>query len=64
MSGQGWKEFLAAYDLEDWVVLHGGPTAVFETKTLADAAALAQAIAYLSTLFFSVHIPFSGWKRA
>ncbi len=45
MSDQGWKEFLAAEGLDDWVVLHGGPTAVFQTKTLADAAILAQAIA-------------------
>jgi 4a-hydroxytetrahydrobiopterin dehydratase len=50
MSDQGWKEFLSAKDLEDWVVLHGGPTAVFQTKTLADAAALAQAIAQLPGL--------------
>ena len=50
MSDQGWKEFLAADGLEDWVVLHGGPTAVFQTNTLADAAALAQAISQLPSL--------------
>lgn len=50
MSDQGWKEFLSAEGLEDWVVLHGGPTAVFRTKTLADSAALAQLIAQLSGL--------------
>jgi 4a-hydroxytetrahydrobiopterin dehydratase len=50
MSDQGWKAFLEAEGLEDWVVLHGGPTAVFQTKTLADAAALAQAIAQLPGL--------------
>lgn len=50
MSDQGWKEFLAADGLEDWVVLHGGPTAVFQTKTLADAANLAQLIAQLPGL--------------
>jgi len=50
MSDHGWKEFLAADDLEDWVVLHGGPTAVFQTKTLADAATLAQAISQLPGL--------------
>jgi 4a-hydroxytetrahydrobiopterin dehydratase len=50
MSDQGWKEFLAAEGLDDWVVLHGGPTAVFQTKTLADAAGLAQAIAQLPGL--------------
>jgi 4a-hydroxytetrahydrobiopterin dehydratase len=50
MSDQGWKEFLAADGLEDWVALHGGPTAVFQTNTLADSAALAQAIAQLPGL--------------
>lgn len=50
MSDQGWKEFLAADDLGDWVVLHGGPTAVFQTKTLSDSAALAQLIAQLPGL--------------
>jgi 4a-hydroxytetrahydrobiopterin dehydratase len=50
MSDQGWKAFLAAEDLTDWVVLHGGPTAVFQTENLADAAELAQAIAQLPGL--------------
>lgn len=50
MSDQGWKAFLESDGIEDWVVLHGGPTAVFQTKTLADAAALAQAIAQLPGL--------------
>ena len=50
MSDQGWKAFLATEDLTDWVVLHGGPTAVFQTKNLADAAELAQAIAQLPGL--------------
>lgn len=50
MSDQGWKAFLATEDLIDWVVLHGGPTAVFQTKTLAAAAELAKAIAQLPAL--------------
>jgi 4a-hydroxytetrahydrobiopterin dehydratase len=50
MSDQGWKGFLGAEGLEDWVVLHGGPTAVFQTKTLAAAAELAQTIAQLPGL--------------
>jgi 4a-hydroxytetrahydrobiopterin dehydratase len=50
MSDQGRKAFLATEDLTDWVVLHGGPTAVFQTKTLAAAAELAQAIAQLPGL--------------
>ena len=50
MSDQGWKEFLAADGLDDWVVLHGGPTAVFQTKTLSDSVALAQLIAQLPGL--------------
>lgn len=47
MSDQGWQEFLQAEGLDDWVVLHGGPTAVFKTATLADGANLALAIAQL-----------------
>jgi len=45
MSDEGWRSFLAASGIEEWVVLHGGPTAVYRTASLADAAALAQAIA-------------------
>jgi 4a-hydroxytetrahydrobiopterin dehydratase len=47
MSEQGWKAFLAADDLTDWVVLHGGPTAVYKTKTFAEAASFFQALAQL-----------------
>ena len=45
MSEQGWQGFLRAEGVEDWVVLHGGATAVFAVSTLGDAAALAQAVA-------------------
>src|SRR5215210_5598401 len=45
MSEQGWKEFLAADGVDDWVVLHGGPTAVFRVTSLQDGARLASAIA-------------------
>jgi 4a-hydroxytetrahydrobiopterin dehydratase len=45
MSEQGWRAFLDAEGVEDWVVLHGGPTAVFRTETLTAAARLADAIA-------------------
>ncbi len=45
MSEQGWREFLSADDLDDWVVLHGGPTAVFMVGSLQEAARLAAAIA-------------------
>ena len=44
MSEQGWKDFLAAESVGDWVVLHGGPTVVFRMASLADAARLALAI--------------------
>ena len=50
MSEKGWRAFLAAEGLEDWAVLHGGPTAVFTTETFIDAAKLAQAIAQLPGL--------------
>jgi 4a-hydroxytetrahydrobiopterin dehydratase len=45
VSDQGWRDFLAAEDLADWVVLHGGATAVFRVLTLGDAARLADAVA-------------------
>jgi 4a-hydroxytetrahydrobiopterin dehydratase len=45
MSEQGWRDFLAADGVDDWVVLHGGATAVFRVSSLSDAARLAEAIA-------------------
>jgi len=45
MGEQGWRHFLAAEDVEDWVVLHGGATAVFLVSSLSDAARLADALA-------------------
>ena len=50
MSEQGWRDFLAADDLDDWVVLHGGPTAVFHTDTMAAAARLAVDVAQVPGL--------------
>lgn len=47
MSEQGWREFLNAENLKDWVVLHGGPTAVFRVQTFQDAATLAHSIAQI-----------------
>ena len=40
MSEQGWKEFLAAEGVDDWVVLHGGATAVFRVGSLDEAVRL------------------------
>ena len=45
MSEQGWRDFLAAENLGDWVVLHGGAMAVFRVPSLGDAARLAEAVA-------------------
>jgi 4a-hydroxytetrahydrobiopterin dehydratase len=50
MSEQGWREFLAADDVADWVVLHGGATAVFRVPSLVEAARLAAAVAHVSEL--------------
>jgi 4a-hydroxytetrahydrobiopterin dehydratase len=50
MSEQGREDFLAADGLEDWVVLHGGPTAVFKVQSLTEATGLAQSIAQLPGL--------------
>jgi 4a-hydroxytetrahydrobiopterin dehydratase len=45
MSEQGWREFLTAEGVDDWVVLHGGATAVFRVPSLGEAARLAKAVA-------------------
>jgi len=45
VSEQGWRDFLDAEGVEDWVVLHGGPTAVFRVGSMVDGARLAEAIA-------------------
>ena len=50
MSEQGWRRFLAAEGVGDWVVLHGGAMAVFRVPSLAEAARLAAAMAQLSGL--------------
>ena len=45
MSEQGWQNFLAAESVDDWVVVHGGATAVFRVQSLVEAARLAEAVA-------------------
>ncbi len=45
MSEDGWRAFLTSEDLDEWVILHGGPTAVFVVNSLRDAARLAAAVA-------------------
>jgi 4a-hydroxytetrahydrobiopterin dehydratase len=45
MSEQDWKAFLAADGVDDWVVLHGGATAVFRVGSMGEAARLAVSIA-------------------
>ncbi len=45
MSEQGWREFLSAEGVDDWAILHGGPTAVFMVESLQEAARLATAVA-------------------
>ena len=47
MSEQGWRDFLAAENVGDWVVLHGGAMAVFPVRSLGDAARLADAVAHV-----------------
>lgn len=45
MSELGWRAFLAAADVQDWVVLHGGATAVFSVSSMGEGARLTEAIA-------------------
>ena len=50
MSEQGWREFLRAEGVDDWVVLHGGAAAAYAVDSLAAAAALAEAVARMPGL--------------
>ena len=50
MSEQGWRDFLAAQAGSDWVVLHGGATAVFHVPSIVEAARLAEALAQVPGL--------------
>src|SRR3954447_7649720 len=45
MSERGWREFLAAEGVDDWVGLHGGPTAVLRDGSLQEAARLGGGLA-------------------
>lgn len=47
MSEAGWRAFLDADGVEDWVVLHGGATAAFRVASLQVAARFTSAIAAL-----------------
>jgi 4a-hydroxytetrahydrobiopterin dehydratase len=47
MSEQGWRDFLAAQNGSDWVVLHGGATALFRVPSVLEAARLAEAITHI-----------------
>jgi len=60
MSEQGWKHFLAADGVDDWVVLHGGPTAAFRTRSLLEAARLAVAVAEVPGLGPRTALTISG----
>ncbi|MCU4672744.1 VOC family protein [Microbacterium fluvii] len=50
MSQDGWQSFLAADGVADWVILHGGPTAVFVVRSLTEAARLAAAVSEIPGL--------------
>lgn len=47
MSEAGWRAFLEAEGVEDWVVLHGGATAAFRVTSLREAARFAAAVTSL-----------------
>jgi 4a-hydroxytetrahydrobiopterin dehydratase len=44
MSRQGWRAFLVADGVEEWVVLHGGAVVAYDVGSLAEATALASEI--------------------
>jgi 4a-hydroxytetrahydrobiopterin dehydratase len=45
MSEEGWRDIVSAEGVDDWVVLHGGATAVFRVGSMRDAAQLVDALA-------------------
>ena len=47
MSRQGWRDFLGADGVEEWVVLHGGATAAYDVGSIAEASALASEITHV-----------------
>jgi 4a-hydroxytetrahydrobiopterin dehydratase len=47
MSEEGWRQFLAGEGVDDWVVLHGGATALFRVPSLSEAVLLAAAVAHV-----------------
>lgn len=49
MSEAGWRAFLGADGVDDWVLVHGGATAVFTVGSLVEAARLAEAVAEVAT---------------
>ena len=62
MSEQGWREFLEAEGVDDWVVLHGGAAAVFRVSSILDAARLATALADVPGLAGSGRAPDGGGR--
>ena len=50
MSEQGWRGFLAAEGVDDWVVLHGGRRRCSASPSLGEAARLAEAVAQVPGL--------------
>ena len=50
MSQEGWRGFLVAEGVDDWVVLHGGAKAVYQSGSLGEAARLADAVAQVEGL--------------
>ena len=50
MSEQAWIDFLRAEGVKDWVVLHGGATAVYRVRSLGESTELALAIAQVPGL--------------
>lgn len=50
MSEAGWRSFLSSDGVDDWVILHGGPTAVFRLEGLRRTTRLAAAVAEIAGL--------------
>jgi 4a-hydroxytetrahydrobiopterin dehydratase len=63
VSEEGWRAFLSADGVEDWVVLHGGPVAAFAVGSLAEAGRLAAAASSVDGLSSERNVALTATSR-
>jgi 4a-hydroxytetrahydrobiopterin dehydratase len=60
MSELGWRAFLAADGVDDWVVLHGGATAVYDAGSVGGAVRLVGALVEVPAVAGRAVVTLSG----